>query len=294
MKKCEHGKQRYVCIECGGSGICEHKRQKDKCKECGGSQICEHLKRKDNCKACGNGFCEHDKRKDKCKECSGGSFCEHKRQKDKCKECGGSQICEHKKQKGKCKDCGGSSLCKTPLCHTRGIKKYNGYCLPCCLQVHPEIKILRNYKTKENDVVDRIVKYFPDFTWIHDKRVQDGCSLRRPDLLLDMGSHILIVEIDENKHIDYGCSCETKRLMQISQDLQSRPIVFIRFNPDDYTNNDGVLIKSCWKLNKLGVMTIMKTKQKEWEERIENVKQQIQYWIDNPTEKTVEIVELFY
>jgi Holliday junction resolvasome RuvABC endonuclease subunit len=82
--------------------------------------------------------------------------------------------------------------------------------------------------------------------------------------------------------------------MQISQDLQHRPIVFIRFNPDAYTNKDGIVVKSCWKMNKLDVMQIMKTKEKEWEERIEALKQQIQYWIDNPTVKTVEIIELFY
>jgi hypothetical protein len=41
-------------------------------------------------------------------------------------------------------------------------------------------------------------------------------------------------------------------------------------------------------------MQIIKTKQKEWEERIESLKQLIQHWIDNPTEKTIEIIELFY
>ena len=34
--------------------------------------------------------------------------------------------------------------------------------------------------------------------------------------------------------------------------------------------------------------------QKEWKERINSLKEQIQYWIDNPTEKTIEIIELFY
>jgi hypothetical protein len=41
-------------------------------------------------------------------------------------------------------------------------------------------------------------------------------------------------------------------------------------------------------------MQITKTKQKEWEERLTSLKQQIQYWIDHPTEKTIEIIELFY
>jgi hypothetical protein len=82
--------------------------------------------------------------------------------------------------------------------------------------------------------------------------------------------------------------------MELSQDLHHRPIVFIRFNPDDYTTQDNALVKSCWKVNKLGVMQIMKTKESEWNERMECLKQQIQYWIDYQTEKTVEIVELFY
>lgn len=142
--------------------------------------------------------------------------------------------------------------------------------------------------------MDNITESFPQFTWAADKKVQDGCSLRRPDLLLDLGSHIIIVEVDENKHTDYDCSCEHKRLMELSQDLQHRPIVFIRFNPDDYMNKDNVLVKSCWKVNKLGVMQIMKTKEAEWNERMACLKQQIQYWVENPTEKTAEIVELFY
>jgi hypothetical protein len=56
----------------------------------------------------------------------------------------------------------------------------------------------------------------------------------------------------------------------------------------------GIVVKSCWKMNKLGVMQIMKTKEKDWEERIEILKQQIQYWIDNIPNKTIETIELFY
>ena len=292
---CNHNRRKSDCKECGGASICEHGRNKSQCKECGGSQICEHGRVKSHCKDCGGAsICEHGREKCRCKDCGGASICEHGRNKSQCKDCGGSAFCEHGKQKSRCKECGGSQLCKTPMCETRGTTKYNGYCLPCCIQSCPEIQVSRNYKTKERDVVDRITQTFTGFTWVADKKVQDGCSLRRPDLLLDMGSHIIIAEIDENKHTDYDCSCEHKRLMQISKDLQHRPIVFIRFNPDAYTNQDGALIKSCWRLNKQGVMLIIKNKQTEWEERIEILKQQIQYWIDNPTDKTIEIVELFY
>jgi len=98
---------------------------------------------------------------------------------------------------------------------------------------------MRNYKTKEKEVVDQITQTFADFTWVADKKVFDGCSRRRPDLLLDLGSHVVIIEIDEDKHTGYECSCENKRIMQISQDLHHRPVVFIRFNPDEYITPEG-------------------------------------------------------
>ena len=333
MSKCQHGKQKAQCKECGGSSICKHRKQKSTCKDCGGTSICQHGKHKTICRECGGtSICEHGNRKAQCKECSGSSFCEHKKRKSICKECSGSSICEHGKQKTFCKECGGTSicehgkqkaiciecggsaickhkkhkilckecdgyaLCKSSWCETIGNQKYEKYCLACFVN-NPENQNkpnTRNYKTKETDVVDRIKQTFTNFTWVSDKKVQDGCSRRRPDLLLDMGTHIIIVEVDENKHTDYDCICENKRLMELSQDLQHRPIIFIRFNPDDYTNQEGTLVKSCWKLNKLGVIQIMKTKEKEWEERINILKQQIQYWIDTPTDKTIEIIQLFY
>jgi len=313
MYKCDHGKRKTRCKECGGSSICEHGRQKSRCKECGGGSFCQHGKLKSSCKECGgDSFCEHGRQKSRCKECGGSSICEHGRQKSICKECGGSQICEHGRQKSRCKECGGgsickhgkiksyckvcggSALCKTPFCETKANPKYKGHCLICFIHLFPDEPNVRNYKTKEQNVVDRILLVFHNFTWVADKRIKDGCSKKRPDLLLDMGTHVIIVEIDENKHNNYDCSCENKRLMELSQDLNHRPIIFIRFNPDDYLNENGILIKSCWKLNKLGIMQIKKSKQQEWEERIESLKTQIQYWIDNSTKKTIEIIELFY
>ena len=42
--KCEHGRQRNRCKDCGGSSICEHGRQRYRCKDCGGVGICEHMR----------------------------------------------------------------------------------------------------------------------------------------------------------------------------------------------------------------------------------------------------------
>ena len=290
---CEHGRRKSQCKDCGGGSICEHGKIKSRCKECGGGSICEHGREKTRCKECGgSSICEHGRDKRYCKPCGGGSICEHGRCKSYCKECGGGSICEHGREKRYCKPCGGSRLCKSSWCETYGNRKYNGYCLRCCINLFPETEVSRNYKTKEKDVVDRIIQWKPEYTWAQDKRIQDGCSKRRPDLLLDMGTHIIIVEIDENKHTGY--SCENRRNMELSQDLQHRPIIFIRFNPDSYVTTECIKISSCWKTNNLGIFQVSKSKQKEWEHRIEILKCQIEYWTKTTIEKTIEIVELFY
>ena len=185
--------------------------------------------------------------------------------------------------------------CKTHLCGTRCIDKYDGYCLFCYMNLYPDKPVYRNYKTKEYSVVEYVKNKYPDFTWVADKIIKDGCSKRRPDLLLDLGYQVIIVEIDENQHIDYDCSCENKRIMELSQDVNHRPIVFIRFNPDDYTC-EGKNITSCWGVNKQGICVVKKSKKKEWEERLEALNNQISYWSnpENKTEKTIELIQLYY
>ena len=145
--------------------------------------------------------------------------------------------------------------CKTYLCTTRVQEKYDGYCLYCYINMFPDKPVARNYKTKEYAVVEYVKNTFPDLTVVADKIIANGCSKRRPDLLLDLGYQIIIVEIDENQHIDYDCSCENKRTMELSQDVGHRPIVFIRFNPDDYKNQNNP-IASCWGIDKRGICSV--------------------------------------
>ena len=185
--------------------------------------------------------------------------------------------------------------CKTHLCYTRVQDKYDGYCLYCYVNLFPEKPLSRNYKTKEYTVVEYIKNKYNNFQWISDKTINDGCSKRRPDLLLDLGYQVIIIEIDENQHIDYDCSCENKRTMELSKDVNHRPIIFIRFNPDDYLIEDKK-ITSCWTLNSKGLCVIKKSKEAEWSDRLNTLSQQIDYWINpcNKTNKTVEIIQLFY
>ena len=187
-------------------------------------------------------------------------------------------------------------VCKTHLCGTKVSEKYDGYCMICFINLFPDKPITRNYCTKEIYVRNFILDTFPNYSWITDKKIKDGCSKRRPDLLLDLGYQIIIVEIDENQHINYDSSCEYKRLVDISDDLGNRPIILIRFNPDDYILEDGTKNQSCWSINNKGLCTIKKTYQKEWGNRLNILKEKIIFWltIENKTNDLIKIEHLFF
>ena len=190
-----------------------------------------------------------------------------------------------------------NKTCQQEGCQTLASnKRYEGYCLPCYMNNFPDKPVVRNYKTKEYAVVNYIKQEFEKFSWIYNKRIYDGCSKRSPDLLLDLGYQIIIIEIDENQHKNYDCSCENKRLMEISNDLNNRNIIFIRFNPDNYYISKNKKITSCWGIDGNGICVVKKSKRKEWEERLIVLKNTISYWLEpgNKTNKLIETVELFY
>ena len=271
---CSHGRIKSQCKDCGGGSICSHDKQKSKCKECGGGSICSHGRIKSQCKECGGGsICSHGRIKLMCKECGGSGICSHDREKYSCKECGGSRICSHGKFKSTCKSCGGSALCKSSFCETRKNinKKYNGYCTRCYIHLFPDEPISRNYKTKEYAVLEFIRNNYPDHTWVNNKKVEGGSSGKRPDILLKLHRHNIIIEIDENQHRSYD-NCELKRMNLLFEDLEYKHTVFIRFNPDDYLDKDNKKITSCWGIDKNGLSIVKKSKQFEWEHRLDTLK----------------------
>ncbi len=213
----------------------------------------------------------------------------------RCKERGGSAWCAiHKKWKKNCKECGGRGLCKAPKCETVGNRRYKGHCLRCFVNLFPGEKNARNYKTKETAVATHLKEKFPKVTWVLDKPVKDGCSKRRPDLFLDMGSHVVIVEVDENQHKTYDCTCENRRVMEISKDVSHRPVVMVQFNPDGYICKGKGKIPTPWAYNKKGLCTARPKWKKDWEARLEALANTVDYWMKNKSDKLIEVVELYY
>ena len=93
--------------------------------------------------------------------------------------------------------------CKTYGCYTR-VDKHK-YCLTCSVNLGLNTNVVRNYKTKEQYIVDKIKQQFNQYTIIHDKTIEGGCSKKRPDIYINFGSYVLIIELDEDQHKNYEC-----------------------------------------------------------------------------------------
>ena len=188
--------------------------------------------------------------------------------------------------------------CLNDWCTTRISNEiYRGYCLRCFAHKFPLEKGSRNYKTKERLVVqklDEVLKeHYNHLEADFDKKVQNGCSARRPDVAIDCFTHVVIIEIDENSHKTEDCSCEEKRMMILMQDFGTRPIVFVRFNPDAYVNSKREKIASCFKIKKeTGLLQIVS--KNKWETRLDVLVERMKFHLNNIPEREMEIEHLYY
>ena len=169
--------------------------------------------------------------------------------------------------------------------------KYKNHCTRCFIYKFPDEPVSHNYKIKEKHVTDFIKDSFKDINCVFDKQIQGGCSKKRPDIFIDLFTHSIIIEVDEDQHIDY--SCENKRIMELFIDLANRPIVIIRFNPDSYLDENNKKIQSCFKYHKTRGIPII-SNEEIWNSRLELLKSTIIKYINTIPIKEVTIEKLFY
>jgi hypothetical protein len=116
-----------------------------------------------------------------------------------------------------------------------------------------------------------------------DKVINGGCSRRKPDVFIDVLTHSIVVECDENQHGYY--TCENKRTMDIFQDLGNKPLVMLRFNPDSYVNKNNCKIPGCFKVTE---------PQEEWSRRAKILKLMVGHFMRKVPKKEITICKLFY
>jgi hypothetical protein len=76
-------------------------------------------------------------------------------------------------------------------------------------------------------------------TGISTDKIIDGgaCGKERPDRVYDFGDKIVIVECDEMQHKNN--KCEESRMFNLGQAFGGIPVYFIRWNPDDYCDENN-------------------------------------------------------
>ena len=99
-------------------------------------------------------------------------------------------------------------------------------------------------KMKESKMVKYLRENIKDFREIlADKIIDSTCNLYRPDILYDCGTHIVVIECDENQHKRYNWeSCSLNRSLEHMEEKRmyeimiayGLPTIFIRWNPDNF------------------------------------------------------------
>jgi len=116
--------------------------------------------------------------------------------------------------------------------------------------------VCKDCKKIQNKKEWAIVRYLRNaidtkFEYNSSKMLQ-GCSKKRPDIYFELGTHCLIIEIDEHQHNTYEDTCECARINEIINGIGGKTVVFIRYNPDIIKNNGKhVTISQCERVDLL-------------------------------------------
>ncbi|KAI9988512.1 hypothetical protein PInf_021943 [Phytophthora infestans] len=78
----------------------------------------------------------------------------------------------------------------------------------------------KNYRIRELAFTQKLQKTYRLMNL--NKRIPGGKSKRRPDGFLDLPSHCVVVEIDEDQHAAYGSANEAQRMEEIFEDTKNK------------------------------------------------------------------------
>lgn len=119
---------------------------------------------------------------------------------------------------------------------------------------------------KQKFFIEQLKKVAPKFEI--EKRLPSG---RRVDVVFDLGSHVIVIEVDENAHRDR--KNEELRNVDLIKDFEERPLIILRFNPDmNSRGNSAVLIRE-------GKVVANGT---YWSLRFNNIVKRLNQYLENP------------
>jgi hypothetical protein len=166
--------------------------------------------------------------------------------------------------------------------------KYKPYCYQCFAKLNPDSERVIEYKTKETAFIEPLKNLY--IKAILDKKIEGSNQKFRPDFLLKLETHSVIVEIDERQHVrkNYNEELEKRRLESFKSSLDNKLLIVIRLNPDNYRiNNKKDLVYGCFKHNKDTLR--LEKKEEEFQIRLNSLLQIIKYcFVYNNVKKIVD------
>ena len=133
-------------------------------------------------------------------------------------------------------------------CGKNDILNKEGICINYCnLEIiNKSIKIIHK---KKEDAINRLLDIKIEMKpYTTDTIIDTACSKYRPDRVYHCGTHVIIIEIDENQHKSYSnCGItkdekikgEIRRMFSIAQSFDGLSVIFLRYNPDIFYDNTG-------------------------------------------------------
>lgn len=187
-------------------------------------------------------------------------------------------------------------------------KNCEGNCIHCYASLFPDKPAAVTYRAKVANISTYLRTKFPtlnfcgSFGTTGEIESSDGPietdfmqtppqQMLDPNLIMwfDFGAYIIVVQIDENYHLPYDCTLENKQIAKLYEKFRNRPLVFIRFNCDDYLNNKTI-VTSCWSKHN----QIKLTKRDEWSLHLDWLRKAIEHFVNNPPTKPIRVVELYF
>ena len=135
---------------------------------------------------------------------------------------------------------------KCPKCGTIDVV-IDGLCVNFCGLSEAHLRLKKHQKVKEKRVLELLKRKFKEPTEynVRVSRECGGVHAEEKEIGYDFGTHMLFVEIDENRHRSYCELGEVNRMKNIYMNGGGMPLVFIRYNPDNFISHNGKRQKLC-------------------------------------------------
>ena len=151
-------------------------------------------------------------------------------------------------------------------------------CVNFCSKEEDDVMYKKRQKLKESLVYNYLQENIKDIQpSLFDKTVPNDCDIRnRPDIVYEVKTHVVVVEIDEGQHKGYCPEGEVNRMKNIYTAYGGEmPVVFVRYNPDNFRISGNVV--------KIPI-----------EKRLDIMSRWVRKAIDQVSESAISIVYLYY